>query len=290
MILTTNRFLKYIAITIALLVLAFGLTQVFSGDIILPQFFNIGPLQIHYYGIIMAVAVAAGFYLAIKRAPQYGIDLKLAEDLLFWLIIGGFIGARAYHVLSDIGYYYRYPADAFKVWNGGLSIYGSLVGGLLVLYLYFKLLNLRFSILNFLDWLAPSLLLGQIIGRFGNLFNYEAFGYPTNLPWKMFVPVQFRPRGFINYNFFHPFFLYEILGNLIIFFVLMVVVKKGRTAAMGYLFFLYVLLYNSLRFCLEFLRIDSTFISTFRLNAIVSLGLVFIGIIGLLLIKKMNKN
>lgn len=129
-----------------------------------------------------------------------------------------------------------------------------------------------------LDWLAPSVVLGQIIGRFGNLFNYEAFGYPTNLPWKMFVPKNFRPVLFQNENFFHPWFLYEILGNLIILFLLFKVIsKKYKNSSPGYIVFFYLLLYNSLRFCLEFLRVDSTFIDSFRLNALVSLALVIIG-------------
>src|SRR5438046_1904258 len=103
-----------------LALLVIFLPMVFSGRIILPQAFNIGPLTIHYYGLIMALAAASGFYLALKRAPAYGVDVKQAEDLLFWLVVGGFVGARLYHVLSSAPYYYQHPADIIKVWNGGL--------------------------------------------------------------------------------------------------------------------------------------------------------------------------
>jgi phosphatidylglycerol---prolipoprotein diacylglyceryl transferase len=266
--------------------LIYSLTEVFKGHIILPQTFHLGFLTVHYYGLTMAVAVAAGFYLAMVRARKYGLNLTESENLLFWLAIGGFIGARLYHVASSYFYYATHPLDVLKIWNGGLSIYGAIIGGLIALIICKKLYKLQTTNYNLLDWLAPSLVLGQIIGRFGNLFNYEAFGYPTNLPWKMFVPSQFRPQIFQAYNFFHPFFLYEILGNLVILFLLL---KSIRPKNPGSLFFSYLLLYNLLRFALEFLRIDSTFIGQFRLNAIASLLLVLVAAIGLILIRKNAK-
>lgn len=277
---------KYAGVLLVLVLFVYFLKEVFSGSLILPQTFPMGPLVIHYYGIIMAAAVGAAFYFAVKRAGKFGIDEASAEDLLFWLIVGGFIGARLYHVLSDIGYYYLHPVNILKVWNGGLSIYGAVLGGLLTLWIYKKFFNLQSSIFNFLDWLTPSLIVGQVIGRFGNFFNYEAFGYPTSLPWKMFVPAQFRPAQFQTFSFFHPFFLYEVLGNLIILFFLLKIIKPKHPAG---LFFSYLLLYNSLRFCLEFLRIDSTFINGFRLNAVVSLFLVFVSIVGLFYIRNYDK-
>ncbi len=274
-----NKYLMGLLFTAGLTYL---LSRVFSGNFILPQVFFIGPLTIHYYGLTMALAVGSGFYLALKRADSFGVNKSSAEDLLFWVIIGGFIGARFYHVLSSFEYYLQHPIDIFKVWNGGLSIYGALLGGLFVIWFFAdKILHHKSRILNLLDWLTPSLLLGQIIGRFGNLFNYEAYGYPTNMPWKMFVPEQFRPEIFANVSYFHPFFLYEVFGNIVILFLLLYLSgywpgKTGIFTKNGALFFSYVLLYNSLRFCLEFLRIDSVFIGVFRLNAISSLVLVLL--------------
>lgn len=258
--------------------LFYFLKLIFSGNIILPQYFNLGPVTIHYYGIIMAAAVAAGFYFALNRAPKYGVNLKTAEDLIFWIIIGGFIGARLYHVLSAWNFYSSHPADILKVWNGGLAIYGAVFGGLLTLWVHKRLSTFHGSFLTLLDWLTPSLILGQIIGRFGNLFNYEAFGYPTSLPWKMFVPAQFRPWEYLNFNFFHPFFLYEVLGNIVILFFLL---KIAKFKAPGRVFISYLLLYNTLRFALEFLRIDSTFVHGFRLNALMSLSLVLLAVVTL---------
>jgi phosphatidylglycerol:prolipoprotein diacylglycerol transferase len=175
---------KLLVIFVIVIGLSYSLSRVFDGQIILPQSFHLGPLTIHYYGVIMALAVAVGFYLAVKRAPRFGVEQKQAEDILFWTAIGGFLGARLYHVLSSIGYYLHNPIDIFKVWNGGLSIYGAVLGGIATLWLYKRLSTFNFQLSTLLDWLAPCILLGQIIGRFGNLFNYEAFGYPTNLPRK----------------------------------------------------------------------------------------------------------
>ena len=242
------------------------------------QSFRLGFLEIHYYGIIMALAVTAGFLYASKTAQKFGFTREQAENLSLWLIPVAFVFARGYHVASSWDYYLQNPADMFKVWQGGLSIYGAVLGGLVALVVFRKIYRLKPPLLNFLDWLAPAVLLGQAVGRFGNFFNYEAFGYPTNLPWKMFVPGPFRPDSFLEQPYYHPWFLYESLGNLIIFVVLTRGFKNRKT---GSLFFGYVLLYNMLRFCLEFIRIDSVFIGSFRQNAIVSLCLIAIGAVGL---------
>lgn len=255
----------------------FTFYQTFSGHFILPQFFSIGSLSIRYYGLFMALAVAVGFYLAIKRAPKFGIEEKAAENIIFWLVIGGFLGARLYHVLSSWSYYSFHPLDILKVYNGGLSIYGVLFGGLLALLLYRKLAPHRLPLNLYLNWLTPSLLLGQIIGRFGNFFNYELYGYPTNLPWKMFVPAWARPLQFTKTDFFHPLFLYEQIGNLIILLVLYQLEKRARQQNKpSNLFIYYLLLYNILRFGLEFLRIDIVFWGQLRINALVSLVLCLV--------------
>jgi phosphatidylglycerol---prolipoprotein diacylglyceryl transferase len=289
-----SKLSRFVTILILIIFLGYFLTSVFSGSWVLQQSFGVGPVTIHYYGIILALAVLGAFLLAKKRREEYGLEEKQAEDIIFWTIIGGFVGARLYHVISSVGFYLNNPTDILKVWNGGLSIYGAVIGGAIVLILASKIFNLKSSILNLLDWLVPSLLVGQIIGRFGNLFNYEAYGYPTNLPWKMFVPEQFRPAQYQNFNFFHPWFLYEVLGNLFILVIVLIVSKRafsqageGDNGSAGKVVFLYLLLYNVLRFCLEFLRIDSTFISGFRLNAVVSL-IVFLIAAGVLFRKWKN--
>ena len=246
---------------------------VFSGSLILPQTFSLGFFSIRYYGIIMALAVGAGFYLADSRSERFGIKGAAAQNVLFWIIIGGFVGARLYHVLSSLGYYRENILEIFKVWNGGLSIYGAVLGGLIAVLVLAKSYKLQAT--SLLNWLTPPLVIGQIIGRFGNLFNYEAFGLPTNLPWKMFVPENFRPLAYLNEAYFHPWFLYEQLGLIVILFAIKRMEKPGGFGFPG-LFLWYLLLYNTLRFGLEFLRIDSTFVAGFRLNSLVSLILIII--------------
>ena len=216
----------------------------------------------------------AAYKLAINKSSFYRIERNKAEDIIFWVIIGGFIGARAYHVLSSLSYYIENPADILMVWHGGLSIIGSLLGGLITLY--FKAGRNSKTFLTYLDWLAPALVLGQIIGRFADLFNYELFGYPTSLPWKMFVPEIFRSEIFANSNFFHPLFLYESLGNALILWFLL---KKVKPANPGKVFFTYLMSYGVLRFLLEFLRIDSIFIGSLRLNALMSLIFIIASLI-----------
>ncbi len=263
------------------------LVLIFRGSIVLPQAFNLGPITVRYFGISLALAVACAYWLAIKRATLYNIPTKEAEDIILWVIVGGFIGARLYHVLSSLPYYLQHPDHIIMVWHGGLSVIGSLLAGLLTLY--WKLGDKRKILLSYLDWLAPSMVLGQIIGRFADLFNYELFGYPTSLPWKMFIPDQFRPLQFANSAYFHPLFLYESLGNMLIL-LLLLKLSRSKQNQPGWLFFLNLLSYGILRFFLEFLRIDSLLLGQFRLNAAVSLMFVAVSLYWLVLqTKRQNK-
>jgi phosphatidylglycerol:prolipoprotein diacylglycerol transferase len=278
-----------IILVVAIIALIAFLWVVFSGRVVLSPEFHLGFVRIRFYGITMALAVGAGWWLATKRAGDYGIEPSKVDSFLLWLAIGGFIGARLYHVASSWQYYAEYPSDIIKIWNGGLSIYGALIGGLIVLCLLaFRGFPsaaegnpLKGRVLRCLDWLAPSVVVGMIIGRFGNFFNYEAFGYPTSLPWKMFVPTAFRPESLAGSSFFHPLFLYEAIGNALILWLLLYLSRPINRHATkmripGTLFFVYLILYNALRFGLEHLRVDSTFLwGNIRLNALVS-GLLFI--------------
>ncbi len=256
---------------------------VFSGRLILPQGFAIGPFTVRYYGVIMASAAGLGLYLSVNSAEKFKIKKKSAEDLLFWAVIGGFLGARLYHVFSSLSYYLQNPLGIFKVWNGGMSIFGAVFGGMLALWLAKNFYKASTPFLNILNWLAPALVLGQAVGRFGNLFNYEVLGYPTGLPWGMFVPLNFRPIGFESHAFFQPFFLYEALGSVAIYFILKKIFNFQPKAP---LFFWYLLLYNSLRFCLEFTRTDSVYLEGVRQNAAVSLLLAVLAAVFLVYFRK----
>ncbi len=258
--------------------LFFVLSKVLEGKIILPQEIHLGFFTLRFYGIIIALAAFASYRLAKKRQSDYGYSDAESDNLLFVLLIGGFIGARLYHVFSDFHYYLAHPLLIPAIWHGGLGIYGALFGGMLTIWLYFKYWKKRedakASILNTLDWLVPSLVIGQAIGRFGNLFNYEAYGYPTSSAWRMFVPAQFRLPPYETYQYFHPLFLYESLASAIILAILLYLSPKLRE---GKLFFLWLILYNSVRLIIEAFRIDSVLIYGFRLNMIVSVILILVG-------------
>lgn len=288
---------KKLFITILLIGLIFFLSQVFSGRLVLSQTFSIGFVTIHYYGLIMALAILAGYFYALWSAEKFGFTKEQTENLVVWIIPICFIFARLYHVLSEWGYYQNNLPDIFKIWKGGLSIFGVIFGGVLGLIFINKILNLKSSILNLYDWLAPAVLIGQVIGRFGNLFNYEAYGLPTVLPWKMFVPLEFRLEQYRNISFYHPWFLYELVGNLIFFLLVYFYLKskkfssnKVKNFSDGVLFFSYILWYNALRFGLEFLRIDSVFLGNLRLNSAIALALGILGLFGLILTKRKKIN
>jgi phosphatidylglycerol:prolipoprotein diacylglycerol transferase len=257
-----------------LILVGWFLQKVFSGRMVLPQEIDLGFWAVRYYGIFMGLGVATAFWFLQIRARRIGFSEEAVGDLLPYLVVGGLLGARAYHVASDFDFYLKYPGQILQIWRGGLSIYGAVGGGLLAAVI-FQHKNSRFTVSELLNFLAPALPLGQAIGRLGNLFNYELFGYPTTVPWKMYVPEAFRPAVFKEAAYFHPWFLYEILGNLVVFAVLLTLKKRAKTN----LFIWYVLLYNLLRFGLEFLRIDSVFHFGVRQNALVSLGLVLIALV-----------
>ncbi len=156
----------------------------------------------------MALAMAIGLWLAYRDAKRRGLDpesfLKAAELGL----LGALVGARLYYVLFNLDYYTQFPRKIIAVWEGGLAIHGGIIGGLLVGggYAWLRRLPVR----DFLDVAAPSLVLGQAIGRWGNFFNEEAFGTPTALPWKLYISPPHRPLLYAQDDFFHPAFLVRV--------------------------------------------------------------------------------
>ena len=288
----TKKYLIGLIVVLALVI--FLLSKVFAGALVLSPELSLGSWSIRWYGLCMALAVFAGYVIAQKRRVLYGFESEKVDLILFWVVVSGFLGARAYHIASDLSYYRANMLEVFQVWHGGLSIYGALIGGLIGLSIFSYKQYSKSEWLKMLgktlDWLVPSVLVGQIIGRFGNFFNYELFGYPTNLPWKMFVPEQFRSPGYFVSEYFHPLFLYEALINALILIILLKFV--GSKARPGHLFLWYVLLYNTGRFFLEFLRIDAVFWQGLRINAGVSALLVLVSGIVLIILhaRKTSQN
>lgn len=247
-----------------------------AGQLILAQSFNIGPLEIRYYGVFLVLAIALGYAIAVKRAAAVGIPKKTVEDLLFWLVIFSIIGARAYFVIFHHQELSGWQ-DIFKIWQGGQSIFGALLGGMAVLLFFSRRHNISFWKLA--DLAAFSLPLAQAVGRLGNFFNYEAFGGPTSLPWKMFIPEQFRPQGYLNSEYFHPTFLYEMIWNVLAFLVLLFFSRSKKISPKpGILAGIYMSTYGIGRFLLEFLRLDSAYLGAVKVNQAAALLLILAGL------------
>ena len=246
--------------------------------------FQLGPFVIRWYGVLMATAIVVGLWLGHRQARREGLP---AEDFISaaqWSILAGLVGARIYEVIFNWDYYGQYPSKIIAVWEGGLAIHGGLIVGPLVgAWLAYRW---KLPVLRGLDVAAPSTAIGQAIGRWGNFFNEEAFGRPTDLPWKLYISPPHRPPGFAPFDFFHPTFLYESLWDLLVFLVLIRVLRSRLTARPGALFFCYVGLYSIGRFAIEALRLDSFWLGNFRVPQVASGIGILIAILGMLIISR----
>ncbi len=215
---------------------------------------TLGPLVIYWYGICMALAILAALILAMKNAKLFSLDTELIIDLAIWLVISGLIGARIYEIFLNFSYYVSNPAEILQIWHGGLAIHGALIGGLIGLVIFSKRKKLDCWLLAAI--LLPAVALGQAIGRWGNWFNQELFGLPSNLPWSIPVQAVNRPIGYETFIYFHPTFLYESIGCLVLAICLYYVLrlKKSSELVIG----IYLIGYGLLRFMLEYIKIDPT--------------------------------
>lgn len=250
--------------------------------------FQLGPLTIHVYALCIIIGVAVAIWLGDKRYRAFGGASGVISDLAIWVVPAGVIGGRLYHVITSPENFFGSSGNISnipKIWQGGLGIWGAIaLGGVVAFWRYRKIQDaIPFTFL--MDALAPGLLIAQGIGRFGNWFNGELFGKPTNVPWALEIPTWLRPVGFENFATYHPTFLYEAICNFSLAAILLI---WGKRLSTGKQFFLYVAGYCSYRFFIEGLRIDTahTFLNL-RLNQWVSLvvGLSAIA----LLIKKESK-
>lgn len=244
---------------------------------------TIGPFTVHWYGILIASAVLIGLTLSQKLAQYRQVNPDLLGDLVMWLVIASLPAARLYYVLFEWKNYAQNPADIIAIWKGGIAIHGAIIGGTIAAIIFAKIHKTSFW--QLVDLVVPSLILGQAIGRWGNFFNSEAFGDPTNLPWKLYIPPQNRPSGLQQYEYFHPTFLYESLWNLMVFSLLLYLffwgLKHKNRLKTGTLGFVYLIAYSCGRFWIEGLRTDSLMFGFLRMAQIVSLLAIAIGLIGL---------
>jgi prolipoprotein diacylglyceryl transferase len=214
---------------------------------------ELGPLTFRAYGVMIALGVLAAVWLAGRRFAERGYSADHAAGMAMWAVPAGIVGARLYHVVTDWQKFEGNWGDAVKIWEGGLGILGGVILGAVAGLAYLRRHGIPYSV-GF-DVVAPALPLAQAIGRWGNWFNQELFGGPTDLPWGLEIDPENRPADHIDAETFHPTFLYESLWNLAVVAVLLRI-DRTRRLAPGHLFAAYLALYSIGRLWVEALRID----------------------------------
>jgi phosphatidylglycerol---prolipoprotein diacylglyceryl transferase len=257
----------------------FAWTFVSPGE----EIFHYGWFRLKWYGVLIASAVLIGVNLSMRLARSRQVDPEGIADLAIWLVLGAIPSARLYYVAFQWPTYSQHPEQIIKIWEGGIAIYGAIIGGTIAAIIFAKLKQIPFWQLA--DIIAPSLALGQAIGRWGNFFNSEAYGSPTDLPWRLYIPQAA--------DYFHPTFLYESLWNLLVFTILMwlfISDTRHHRLKTGSLFLVYLIAYGVGRFGIEGLRTDSLMFGSLRISQVISLVGITIGSIGLLWLYVRRRN
>jgi len=253
-----------------------------------------GPVAVYWYGFLIAVGILLGARVATYLAREEGENPEMVWDMLIVTVILAIIGARAYHVFSSpagglLGwsYYRRNPLQVFAIWNGGLGIYGAIIGGALGVTIFCARRGL--NVLRWLDILVPGMALGQSIGRWGNYMNRELFGPPTTLPWGLRIPQPYRIPPYTDIaaypetTRFHPTFLYESLACLTLCLILLWVAKQfARKRLPGDLLFGYLIGYGAIRFFTETLRPDAWMAGELAAAQLVGIALIVIGTVAII--------
>lgn len=253
-------------------------------------FFSFGKITIYWYSVLIVIAILIGLYFAPKYAEKYGLGKDFLLDLIFYLIPVSVVGARLYYVIFNFSIFKDDFLSIFKVWEGGLAIYGAIIASILFICFYTR--KKRKSFLLTLDILAPYLILGQAIGRWGNFINKEAHGVLTTFEHlkSMHLPNFIIEGMYINGAYYIPTFLYESLWCFLGFIFLLIVRKKDKFKSSGLLVFIYAIWYGVGRFFIEKMRTDSLYLGSFRVSQIVSIIIILIGICGIICIKRRQKN
>ncbi len=239
-------------------------------------FLDLGIIKIYWYSVMILLGLLIGGTIAIREGIKWGISEDFMLNLFFYLIPFSIIGARLYYVAFNFSYYKNNIMDIFKIWEGGLAIHGSIITGLLFIFFYSK--KYKANIYRLLDILVVGLLIGQALGRWGNFFNQEAYGTPTNLEFlrSLYLPSFIIKGMHINGLYYHPTFLYESLWCLLGF-VLILFLRRYKYIKIGQITAFYLVWYGTGRFFIEKLRTDSLMYGDFKVAQIISLVMILSG-------------
>ncbi|HSK32072.1 MAG TPA: prolipoprotein diacylglyceryl transferase [Propionicimonas sp.] len=250
--------------------------------------FQIGPLTIHIYALCLITGIIAAWIIGLRRWRARGGRTESFETVLIWTIPLGVVGARIYHVLTHLGDYFApgiNPWSAFFIWEGGIAIYGAVGFGALACWWASRRQQISFTALA--DSLAPGIAVGQAVGRFGNWFNQELYGQPTDLPWGLEIDPAHRAPGFEQYATFHPTFLYESFWNLLVAGITVWADRRFRLGR-GKVFALYIALYGFGRIFTEHIRLDYSYevFGPIRFNEAVAMLICLVGIVAFVLLTR----
>lgn len=240
-------------------------------------FLDLGFIKIYYYTIFIFFAIISACLLIFKEAKKQNIGKDFLINTIYYVIILGIIGARAYYVLFEWSYYVKNPLEIFAVWNGGLAIHGGIIVGLLFIIYYCR--KNKISSLKFLDIVVVGLILAQAIGRWGNFFNQEAYGALTTKQelMNLHLPTFIINGMYINGNYYQPTFLYESLFDFIGFLMLFFI-RFYPYLKVGFLTGFYLIWYGVSRFFIEGMRSDSLMFGNFKMAQIISIIMIICGI------------
>ncbi|WP_232696975.1 prolipoprotein diacylglyceryl transferase [Brevibacillus daliensis] len=241
-----------------------------------PIAFSLGPIDVHWYGLIMGTAFLIATYVARYNTKRAGIDPDHILNMVVWIIPAAIICARLYYVIFEWENYADNPISALYVWKGGLAIHGGLIGGFIAGLTYGKIHNL--PLFRMADLVIPSVILGQAIGRWGNFINKEAHGDVVSAEFMANFPAFIRDQMLIDGQYYHPTFLYESVWNLLVFAILMLMLYSFKKFD-GQILASYMILYSLGRFFIEGMRTDSLYLGPLRVAQVVSLALIVAGLI-----------
>ena len=286
-----------------------------------PVLFSIGSFELHYYGLMYAIAFLVGIQLAKKMAKERNFDIDIIENYAFVAIISGLLGGRLYYVAFNFSYYLQNPSEILAVWHGGMAIHGGIIGGILGTCLYGKIKKINPLVLG--DFAAAPFLLGQAIGRIGNLMNGEIHGVPTFTPWSVIfcwkpqfydwysqylsLPLEEQakfsdlvpwgltfpnssPAGMEFPNLaLHPAMIYELILNVIGTLILWFILRKKREKEPGFLWWHYIIFYSINRMIISFFRAEDLMFYSFRAPHVISIILIVISMIALVISKRKER-